>query len=463
MDILNAILAFSVSMLVFSTMALVVVEVFYRFNRTREKYFAEMINVFFSDMIWKKLQGVDLSGFTPQQLRNDFLSIMTSVSGLVKLDLELANGADNQHDDTFEPSKQKPADSGINKTIKDKTEVTAKAATGAYVSKTTERLTTIEFAQRLARTHVGKLLLEKGEEKAKAIVLDLASQLNAISSGASADFRQRSRKASLLASAVIATALNVDAIYLFKAYTTDQALSERVIESAPAVIDAYEEQEARMDTLEAELNNMSEDAEQALQDLRGSLEDNKVMLEQSASSLKELGVPIGLNYFPYCSPVSKAATDEKDASDNIIYKKSYADSRCRYFYDNGSLTGPEKLKNTGRVIAWLAGVMLAVILIGQGSPFWFQMFQKLSMALQVVKGLSLVKSKADKAMVEAKADEQYSPVKAVEIYLQTILSESDKLDHLLHLAPGLSAAQKRTQAMMDVQTQDIKNDLSGSK
>lgn len=468
MDILNALLAFSISMLVFSTMAMVVVEVFYRVNRTREKYFSEMINVFFSEMIWKKLHGVDKKGLTPQALRNNFLSIMTSVSGLVKLDLELANGVDDDLDPSLDQSQVLQADDKKAQELKTaamthtkfagaKTLVTAKAASGKYISKTTERLTTVEFAQRLARTQVGQLLLEKGEEKAKAVVLDLASQLNAVSAGSSADFRQRSRKASLWASAVIAITLNVDAIHLFKAYTTDQELSTRVIESAPTAIDAYEKQQARMNELQQQLDDMPDEVEKTFAELRRALEDNKETLQQSASSLKESGVPIGLNYFPYCTPISKVQFESKSAPAETLYKELYADARCSHLYTNEQLSSTEKLKNAGRFLGWLAGVILAAILIGQGSPFWFQLFQKLSATLQVLKGLSLVKSKTEQAVDKAKEDDQYSPQKAVEIYLQTLASVTDALDHNLTPARTQSTEQKRRQDETDVNTRHLRS------
>lgn len=464
MNILNAILAFSVSMLVFSTMALVVVEIYYRWNRTREKYFAEMINAFFSEMIWKKLHGVDKTGFTPQELRNNFLSIMTSVSGLVKLDLALANGADDELDPSLEHSKVAAADSSEAAVLKAaanaeskaaKTQITAKAASGSYVSKTTERLTTVEFAQRLARTQVGQLLLKKGEEKAKAIVLDLAAQLNAISAGSSADFRHRSRKASLWASAVIAFALNVDAIYLFQSYTTDQALAERVIESAPAAIEAYETQQAKMDKLEQQLDDLSDEADANLQALRQSVEQSKETVQQSAASLQELGVPIGFNYFPYCSPISKIDSGVKDNEGQVIYDETFADSRCERLYGQGPLSTGEMVKNIGRLFGWLAGTILAVVLIGQGSPFWFQLFQKLSTALQLLKGLSLVKSKTEQAVAKAKEDEQYSPQKAVEIYMQTLVSVTDTLDYHLTTGVTLTAEQKRRQAETKIKTRGL--------
>lgn len=488
MDILNAILAFSVSMLVFSTMALVVVEVFYRFNKTREKYFSEMINAFFSDLIWKKLHGVDLGNESRQSLRQDFLNIMTSVSGLVNLDLQLEEGVDN----FLEDSEQKP-------------KVKAKSAYGIHVSKTTERLTAVEFAQRLARTKVGKLLLERGEDKVKAIVMDLASQLNAISSGASSDFRQRSRKASLWASAVIAIGLNIDAVYLFQSYTTDQSLSERVISSAPAVIDAYEQQQEKMEALEKELAEIeNKGAETALKELQSSIKENKDTIQQSASSLIDLGVPIGFNYFPFCSPVatigekpserdSAEPADNEDQSnepldpplsvseeqgpeelpqanlkkneetndkrieeENTKYQEVFADSRCEYLFAAKELTELEKLKNAGRIVGWIAGLLLAIVLIGQGSPFWFQMFQRLSAAMQVIKGVSLLKSKADSSIEQAKADEQYSPAKAVEIYVQTILSESEELDHLLTVAREINPKQSRAKDKFDVQARAIK-------
>ncbi len=428
MDILNALLAFSVSMLVFSTMALVVVEVLHRFNHTREKYFAEMMEVFFEEMIWNKVSNVNVSDADLIRVKKEFMRVMTSVSGLVNLDIELAN--DDDDDDWRLHSK--PAAKPLTKDTPNEKEkkrksalskVTTRNTVGVIPPKTTERLTTVEFTQRLARTEVGKLLLAQGKEKAKAMVIDIASQLNAISSGATSDFKQRSRKLALVASFFIAFGLNIDAIHLFKQYTQDQSLSSKVVDHAPDAIAAYEQQQQRLEELEQSLKDSSEDAKEAVATLKDSFENARQSIESSALSLTELGVPIGFNYYPWCRPIAQSAQQNKAA---VKQSNLYLDSRCNSVSD---APGTSKWKQRWiafiSFVGWLCGVLLATILIGQGSPFWFQLFQKLSMALQLLKGLSLVKGKQEGGLTNEPEKDDYSPDKAVDIYFQTLAAQPD--------------------------------------
>ena len=89
MNLLNALLAFCVTMLIFSTMTLVVVEVFHRFNHTREKYFELMVSKFFDELIWPKIRGlIEVEGKPSAQYKAEFLQAMLSVSGLPSLDIE---------------------------------------------------------------------------------------------------------------------------------------------------------------------------------------------------------------------------------------------------------------------------------------------------------------------------------------------------------------------------------------
>lgn len=425
MDILNALLAFSVSMLVFSTMALVVVEVLHRFSQTREKYFAEMIEVFFEEMIWSKLSKLATTDADLIRLKKEFMTVMTSVSGLVNLDIELASDDDDddwriQHRPAVRSTEKAPS---TEKEVKRKSafsKLTARHTVGTIRPKMTERLTTVEFTQRLARTEVGQKLLAYGEEKAKAMVLDIASQLNAISRGATSDFRQRSRKLALLASCFIAFGLNIDAIHLFKQYSQDQTLAARVVEQAPTAIAAYEQQQQRILELEQKLQNESADAQQAVAALKDSFATARQSIEKSALSLTELGVPIGFHYYPWCRAIAPDAAQK--ATEPAPAR--HIDERCQASSAADATPGwQQKGYQIISFIGWLCGVLLASILIGQGSPFWFQLFQKLSMALQLLKGVSLVKNKDADGETAPPAQDDYSPGKAVDIYFQTLAGQ----------------------------------------
>jgi hypothetical protein len=314
MNILNACLAFSLTMLILSTMAMAIVEFYYRFRGIREKYFERMIAAFFDESIWPRVEpllgpgnsAVQVSEFQVNklQVRRQFLVSMLSVSGLPSLDLK---------------SGTADGDSSASKPIQ------------FSASKKTERLSDFEFAQRFARTDCGIALINAGEATAKVLVRDLLRQLHTISKGATSDFRQRSRNCALIVAFGLALVLNVDAVHLLKSYSDDAALSLRATNPPGLTVTAFA--------------------------------NHALLIEDSS-------IAVGWQHYPFC---------RQPIAGRSISPTAGLEARCVRVVHNGFSVFDMDF------VGWLVGFVMAGFLIGLGSPFWFQVFQRLSLATVLVK------------------------------------------------------------------------------
>lgn len=395
MDLLNALLAFSVTMLVFSTMAMAIVEVYYRWGNVREKYFEKMIGVLFDELVWPRVKRLVSPVKEQDAHRKKFVAAMVSVSGLTQLDIS-------------EEYQQKG------------TEV---IQTKTSAKKRTERLSAVEFSQRFARTECGVALIQAGEEKAKTLMLDLARHLDGISSGSTSNFKQISRSLSLWAAIPLAVLLNVDAIYLFKSYATDRELSERLVKLAPQAAANFEAQQENIKQLQVKITEKSATDRNTINKLLTDTQNSKDELENIALSLQETGVPVGWQYFPYCKKVGLSTNDidNSQAGTGRPSGLEYADKRC-------PRAGPVSWVNIGNWVSWLLGLILAIILIGQGSPFWFGVFQKLSWAVQMLRGIGLGRplGKKPQADIEESGTQSTTTSDPVEAFL--VAAKAQALD-----------------------------------
>lgn len=406
MNLLNALLAFSITMLMLSTMSLVVVETIHRVLRIRQKYFRQIIEHFYDAFIDKLLDQLRLDS-TSAELRTDFVQTMMSVTGLRKMDYVRSRSESITASDD--------ANAGVNESWKRKL---INKITGAE-HKQTERLDNVEFVQRLANTQVGKAMMAKGDTYVRSLILDLTRQLDAISAGSSSNFRQRSRYYAFLSALFIAPFVNVDSVYLFRAFTQDVSLTARVIELGPEAEQAFNLSEQRIQELENAMDKagqkegVDEEVEKLLADASKQLQEARSQALNDQQKLIDAGVPIGAHYFPYCKPLETSKTAVTDSPDEEAPGPRFIDKRCQ---QAGKTTTFERI-GSAEGVGWIVGIVLSIILIGQGSPFWFQMFQRLSVVSRVARSFMPAASKDDKGKSKDVEEIDTSAERAVEIFM----------------------------------------------
>lgn len=239
-------------------------------------------------------------------------------------------------------------------------------------------LSPIELAGRLAETEFGGHLAARAGAAAELAVEDLTRRFERIGADASAYFQQRATTLSLLVAVALAFVLNVDAVRLFNVLASDRALAER---------------------LAAQGNAMSPDGAQAtpVAPAPASTNDGKAEVQAVAADVERArqqtaevlasGLPIGSRYFPYCDGGGLGAAC---VALGALTAQSPS-KEAREAYEKSALWGT--LGTVGALwhvwLRWLALTLLSGLLIGLGSPFWFNAFTRLSSLLEIGRVLGL--------------------------------------------------------------------------
>jgi hypothetical protein len=182
----------------------------------------------------------------------------------------------------------------------------------------------------------------------------LGRKFEEFSSGASANFKRRSKLWSAVIGVILALAVNIDAARIFQSYLKDQKLTQTVIakyteleKSANDITERYDE---LMKNTEKTDQNADEAAEQ-LDKAEAALKQASVTL----AALSDFGIPMGSGYFPHCR-IAPYFSDDKT-------------EKC--------LPG-ERKAGLGRGLLWFLSSVFSGLLIGLGAPFWFDVAKRLS-------------------------------------------------------------------------------------
>jgi hypothetical protein len=318
-------------MIVFSTMVTVILEIIYRILQKREQIFKEMLGRLFNQVLWPLVQE-RLSSMSVDGVRAHFVDAMTRNSAA--------------------------SDPG------------APARRGALRRIDNSKMTVLEFAERLAGTEVGKAIATEGQERVVAIVNDLAQKYDRFCSGARTFLVERSLTFSIVISIVLAFALNVDAIVLFRSFVQDEKLRGAMIERYAAI-------EKDMNAAKAALEKQAKaqpqpgggDAGKGVAEIEARLEDVK----RQVVTLTEVGLPIGYDNFPGCLKPTRNSVDLGDCSELKGSKDFLANVEHNVRTHKGDFA------------FWVMSVLLGGLLIGLGAPFWFDVAQGLSKSLQLLK------------------------------------------------------------------------------
>lgn len=363
MAMLEAAMAFAVTMIIFSTITTGIVEFIHRIAGVRSKTLKNMARQLFDDYIWPRL--------------NDSLDRLAN---------EREDAAKRRHGDTF---VAKLTDNPL-KTRGKKPEGTvlsqAVAAAGiggdAYFGKDIESLTQLSFAERLARTDVGSAIMAQGEEQLDDLINDFARTFDRLGRAASEFLGARARSLSIVVGIVLALAANISAGRLVTALMEDPDLRAGLIEQADQI--AQENREA--------MKNLQDVAAQAKagtlqgEQLSKAIEDASDAVSQKLKSLESAELPIGFSYFPHhCLPgvSGRELTTDEEAICNEIKGL--------------------KWEQAPSVIEWFILCVISGVLIGLGGPFWYQVFSRLSQIVQIARALGIRPKKEDKEASAADA------------------------------------------------------------
>ena len=253
------------------------------------------------------------------------------------------------------------------------------------------------------------------KEKLETEFNRIARKFEEIGSSVSAGFKQYAQFWSIAIGIVLAIVANVDGIRIFEAYRVNPDL-------ALAVIENQEEFQKRSVAAGKKLEEASEN-EVFLKDI----EDAASRAQREIAFLAEQGLPVGWNFYPNC-PLDFTKENWNSTSPKCIERAIYLNRKIES--PSGDAKGENfqgsvinRVANTARYdpsgfAAWLLVVILTGILIGLGSPFWFDVAKRLS---RIRKGLQSASASAEYRLSASNANGNYEKRREI---VKNVLAEA---------------------------------------
>jgi hypothetical protein len=352
---LQAALAFSLIMLVLATVVTLILETAYRALLTREKGFRIMMGRLFDEVLKPRTAHL-LRGVTLAQAREHFLNTVTR---------------NQAYDEEFNRVR------------------------GFIQPNQLASMTMMEFADRLADTAVGKAIARGGSEYVDSAINDLAQKFERFGAASSQRFQDHARFWCVLTSILLAFAVNVDAVRVFQELLNDDQLTSGIIAQYGA---AVEEGAQRPQDLKESLELMTQLRDQQVindGDLK-AFQDNIATAQLKVTELRDTGLPITVEAWPFCMGVLGDTGRSKRADSNlatapVAAQAKPADRKCAAVTVT-SVKGVTEVARrifTGQGAIWFVSVVLAGVLIGLGAPFWFDLARGLTRSAQIMRAAGI--------------------------------------------------------------------------
>ncbi len=352
MEWLEAAIAFSVIMMIFSTMVAVLVEnFFHRLWRFRQSGLQLLIQSLYQDAIQPRLKGhlsttaLDKASFAKHVTIIRYLPFAQSSYRLINVIFSLIRAPIN--------------------------------------SKYHSSYTSLEFIERFAETQVGRdLLLEAKNRESDYLdkfLDDIVAKFEDYGEITSQYFAKRAQYLSVIFSIILAVCLNISAIELFKTFLIDKTIRQQVIAQGDKAACVMQQQLVAQNQA---VNN-------------GKKSTNKNNIDTNCT-------------FNISGPEHEAndkskATSEGEKSLNELVKKLHSSS-----IPIGEKWPSSDIKE---FIFRLIQVLFTGLLIGLGGPFWFDTFRKLSALTNITRQFQSATQKAKE--VTATKDEKNISAKVV--------------------------------------------------
>lgn len=325
MDIILAFLAFSATMIVFSTIATVVVEGIHKFSLQRRRDFDRMLTNYYQGAVKPLVEGA-VEGEAQKFVNNI------------------------RRNPAFEGEKHDSRPS----------------IASLLFDTSFQSLTTPQFIEQLSRSNVGEKIRELVAKGEKNLIEQLASEFERYGDAAHDYFHRRAQMLSLIVAILLALAVNVDAIRLFQALANDSELAETV--SAQIDPDDWEAKYLA-------LREVSEGNAQKFEDVVVKARDD---IRSDIALLSGMSLPIGHMFYPWCSN-SGLITETKASEDGRpVSVKRHVDARCDSHINNNGWTHLDRVSDELPFWIWILKAILSGLLIGLGAPFWFKTYRFLA-------------------------------------------------------------------------------------
>jgi len=248
----------------------------------------------------------------------------------------------------------------------------------------------------------------------------IARKYEEFGSAVSANFKQYAQAWSIAIGILLAIAANVDGVRIFEAYRADPKLCAAVIEKHENLIEKNKKVQAEINHLndlllkEKEItvqisvaNQEDPKDERKIKGLQKDLKNIKQQLPKESdiaasqqavqnahdqvSYLVALGIPIGWKFYPNC-PFGKSK--EEAQWERVCKACKDLPKELRDKSSDDALFGLITTIKNDKIgfLIWLFKVIITGVLIGLGAPFWFDVAKRISM---IRKGLKNPNSSAE--------------------------------------------------------------------
>lgn len=378
MEVLEALLALSLSMVIFSTLVTTIIEAIHRFLAQREEGLRLMMQQFFDIVIWQKLVPEDL-----------------------------AAGAADQ--DATKNAKKEEFVSAITKTnagVKERTTRWGRIWQRLVSPPRAQRLTVDEFIRRLAHTEAGQSIASYGDGEIRKIIQSIAQEFVEHGRDARQFFREKARFLSVFVAIGLALIANIDASRLFQQFLREPVVTQALLETEGSVLNEAKAAQKALDEVVAEAITASgSNAARAQERLREARERIR--------ELSSAGLAIGIGYFPLCTwnSVDKACAaplahaEAQCEMKGLVLRgqiSEHARAALNACLDDHLALGDVIANGGAATLWWLIWVILTGLLIGLGGPFWFDFYANFSRWMNVLRGLK-------NRQVEVKGRDAVSP------------------------------------------------------
>jgi hypothetical protein len=239
------------------------------------------------------------------------------------------------------------------------------------------QLSSADIVHELRTSPMGVALQRDLGQASDAVFTGLAHRWGQINAKAGASFARRAGLWSAITALTMAFLFNVDSFYLLSSYLNNSEERGAVIAQQQTLLMQYQ-QALRSDDPPA--TTTAEGASAAAPDPASQVEDQIKDLRQQVETLKTPGFPAGWNLYPNCPATSsdgRCIAYWQTALNTFDLSKVSLDAR-------GALNGPlQQLKhNKSGLFHWLLGCLLTGLLAGLGAPFWYDVLTGLTSVAQ---------------------------------------------------------------------------------
>jgi hypothetical protein len=375
MQILEAALAFAITMLVLSLTCSSFVEIIHRIGSMREAGLKYMLGRIFDQVLTKYL--------TP------------SITAAVQADAAVAAAARNDRvrelmksarDGFVERMSANRAPMGVTPkaTPTDPASEVAnnpKQVFGLWSGRDLSSMTSAEFMERLGTIDIGAVVKQANADAnaagaavadaADAVLKDIAQKFDAFGKEAAAYFEGRARLLSVCVAIVLAFAIRVDAIELFNTYLRDPNARNKVIEQTQAVTAQYKAISEAANALEKATPDpdVKKQVEALQKDLKATIDGTRNTVKQYS----DLGLPIGwTKENATLNPWAPTCTS-KEGVTRVVEKATDCKTPAKPGDPPAKVAGDEVVGTVGcwAVLKLVGSLLLGGILIGLGGPFWY--------------------------------------------------------------------------------------------